>query len=117
MSRALTPLEFDFLGDLCEEDLQLWQPFDFVRVHDESFSDEEVFESGKKFLLDCLQRGWIDIVERKGTREKMGADALEKFFERTGISLMTQFGSTVWIEITSKGEEICASSKPANLDS
>ena len=105
------------MGDLCEDDHQIWHAFDFVRVHGKSFSDEEVFESGKKFLRDCLQRGWIDIVERKDTREKMGADALMKFFEKTGMSLMTQFDSTVWIEITPKGEDIYASSKSANPDS
>jgi hypothetical protein len=111
MSSTLTPLESDFLHDLCEDDQQIWHAFDFVRVHGKSFSDEEVFESGKKFLRDCLQRGWIDIVERKDTREKMRTDALAKFFEKTGMSLMTQFDSTVWVEIAEKGEEVFNFSK------
>jgi hypothetical protein len=117
MSRTLTPLELDFLGDLCEEDHQIWQVFEFVGLYHNSISGLEIFESGRKLLLDWLQQGWIDVVETKNRREKMGSEALANFFDRTGISLMTQFDSTVWIEITSKGEEIYASSKPANLDS
>jgi len=117
MKRPLSPLEFDFLGDLCRDDHQIWQVFEFVGLHHKSISNLEIFESGQKYLLDWLQQGWIDVVETKNRREKMGSETLAKFFERTGISLMTQFDSTVWIEITSKGEEIYASSKPANLDS
>src|SRR5277367_2775686 len=111
MSQTLTPLELDLFGDLCRDDRQIWEVFDFVRLHHQPVSEQEIFDLGRKFMMGWLQKGWIEIVDAKGKRDKMSAEKLAKFFEKTGISLMTQFDSTVWVEIAEKGEEVFNSSK------
>jgi hypothetical protein len=118
MSHSLTPCEFDFLGDLCQDDHQIWEIFGFVRRHHKSLSEQEVFQLGQKLLLDWFQRGWIRVVDRKPNGyDKINWGDLTKLFEEIGAAATHQFDSTWWVEITAKGKEIYKSSKPTELNS
>ena len=56
---SLTPLESDFLGDLAQDDYDLWEFFEFVRLHHPEDADRGLAR-GRELLAGWLSKGWIE---------------------------------------------------------
>ena len=56
---SLSPLEADFLGDLSQDDYDLWELFQFVRLHHPADADRGLAR-GRKLLAGWLAKGWIE---------------------------------------------------------
>jgi len=56
---SLTPLEADFLGDLAQDDYDLWELFQFVRLHHPEDADGGLAR-GRELLATWLAKGWIE---------------------------------------------------------
>jgi len=56
---SLTPLESDFLGDLAQDDYDLWELFEFVRLHHPEDADRGLAR-GRELLAGWLSKGWIE---------------------------------------------------------
>jgi hypothetical protein len=105
MSSQFTPTEFDFLGDLCRDNFQIREVFEYVKLHNKKFSDEQVFQTGEKILSDWLKQGWIEIIDLK-TQNKFSP---EEFGNLIG-ELKIKSNLEIWIQITPIGEKTYFSS-------
>ncbi len=56
---SLTPLESDFLGDLAQDDYDLWELFEFVRLRHPEDSDRGLAR-GRAALATWLAKGWVE---------------------------------------------------------
>jgi hypothetical protein len=73
---SLTPLEIDFLGDLAADDYDLWELFEFVRLHHPEDADRGLAR-GRKLLASWLAMGWIE--DANGSLDAQGIlDSLAK---------------------------------------
>ena len=59
---SLTPLELDFLGDLAQDDYDLWELFEFIRLHHPEDADRGL-KRGRTLLASWLAKGWIENAE------------------------------------------------------
>ena len=66
---SLTPLEADFLGDLAQDDYDLWELFQFVRLHYPEDEDRGLAR-GRDLLATWLGKGWIE--DALGTLDAQG---------------------------------------------
>jgi hypothetical protein len=114
----LSPCEFDFLGDLFRDNHQISEIFGFVKLHNKSLSEQEIFQTGQRILLNWFKQGWIQISDRKSNKNKIrNFDDFKELLEKMGNVKNCEIGLTYWIEITPSGEKAYESSKPAESNS
>ncbi len=101
MNTELSNVEFDFLGDLCGDDHDLWEIFQFVRLHEPELSERAVAMRGRDILISWLERGWIQITDSDAAL--MSTARLIGLLEERADSAADYFDYAPCIRITDTG--------------
>jgi len=102
----LSELEEDFLGDLSEDTHGVWEVFEFARMHHPSFSDQEIFETGRDLLKSWIERQWLRLSDEP--LYPTATENLEQMLaevERLEIKATMYYGGAPSIEVTDKTYE------------
>jgi len=99
----LTPLETDFLGDLAQDDHQLFEVFQFVRHH-HGHEASRVRAIGRALLASWIARGWLTVVSADhGAVPPSAATDIAHIIELVdrAATLDGEFpGSDTWLRLT-----------------
>jgi hypothetical protein len=101
----LTPLESDLIGDLAQDDFDLYEVFEFVRLH-HGRDEPQVRSIGRALLASWIARGWLGLAQEGGDAQQPGAasqigDVLT-FIDRAG-TLGTEFrGAETKVRLTDR---------------
>ena len=69
---TLTPLESDLLGDMAQDDHDLFEVFQFVRLH-HGHDEAQVRQVGRALLASWIARGWLALAEDASVHDRSDA--------------------------------------------
>ena len=110
----LSLLEKDLLGDLAQDDHQLYEVFEFVRLHHPELSEDGVLSTGRALVAAWVQHGWLALA---GDGAMWGAAHsvadLVPIIDRLGPAATRYFEGSPWLSLAPRAYADIEWLKPA----
>jgi hypothetical protein len=105
MQVSLSKLEEDFLGDLSQDSHELWELYEFVRLHFDKVSDEEVLHRGNELLSIWVERGWLTARLSRNVPTILSGEQLLAHVNKLGFAAIDPEKGDLLLDITEKASK------------
>lgn len=95
----LSKLETDFLTDLIDDTYDVWELYQFVRLHHPGKADSETARIGYGLLEKWAERGWLNFYREKEVLSNK--EALETI-SRMGVNAVDPEKNSIKLDVTEK---------------
>lgn len=101
----LSTLEADLIGDMAQDDYDLWEIYQFVRHHYPKSSEEDVIAKGRNLLAEWSHRGWIEAYQNDVEKTPIRGEALLRLVDELGRQAGSPADRSLRVSLTGRAYE------------